>query len=174
MKKNVFLQTRFFIVFTVILFSASVVAQDSRVLTDSSFYAGTLKLPVDQNFLLKTNSGHFYELSSAIKQKNVLMNPQVSVYKNGKKMEMVIQNVEKPVPVKLVEDVTETIIDGDFKGWDGTTVFKMVDGHEWKQDREGNLFSNLFRPKVVIYRTPEGYKMKVQGVDETLMVRRMN
>ncbi len=174
MKKKTFLQTSFSIAIAVIVFSASVVAQDSRVLTDSSSYTGVLKLPIEQNFLLKTNSGHFYELGSAIKQKNVLMNPQVSVYKNGKKMEMVIQNVEKPVPVKLVEDVTETIIDGDFKGWDGTTTFKMVDGHTWKQDRDGNLFANSFRPKVVIYRTPEGYKMKVQGVDETLMVRRMN
>lgn len=173
MKKNTFLQTTFFLVLAVIFFSASVNAQD-RVLTDSSSYDGRLQLPVEQNFLLKTSSGHYYELSSAIKQKNVLMSPQVSVYKNGKKLEMVIQNVEKPVPVKLVEDVTETIIDGDFKGWDGTTTFKMVDGHTWKQDRDGNLFGNAFRPKVVIYRTPEGYKMKVQGVDETLMVRRMN
>lgn len=173
MKTNPFYPALLISALAIINPSTKASAQDVKALIDSSSYSGQLKLPLEQDFLLKTSSGHFYEVGTTIKQKNMLSSPQVKVFRNGKKYEMQIQGVERPVPVKPIEDVTETIIDGDFKGWDGNTVFNMVDGHSWQQDRPANMFSNLYRPTVVIYRTTEGYKMKIDGVDETMLVKRI-
>jgi len=66
-----------------------------------------------------------------------------------------------------LQEVIENFIDGNFKGYDGNSSFKLVNGDVWKQDyTTGNVFANLFRPAVTISLSSEGYKMKIEGLNE--------
>jgi hypothetical protein len=68
--------------------------------------------------------------------------------------------------------VIESRIDGTFNGWDGETVFKLVNGQIWQQSRFAFKFAFKFRPKVTIYPSGAGHKMIVDGVG-TIAVRQI-
>lgn len=149
---------------------------DSTVKPDeSTFYDGPANTVFGPGFLLRTRSKNFYEIGGKLKEKNAVPNPTVDVYKEKKsKYKLVIQGLAEPLPATKLQDVIESSINGDFRGWDGTTSFKLLNGDTWVQDEIKTLYSNsMFRPVVYIYRASDGtYKMKVQGVDETLQVKK--
>ena len=72
-------------------------------------------------------------------------------------------------------DVIESRIDGTFEGWDGETVFKLVNGQIWQQSSYAYTYHYhyAYRPEVLIYKTNGRYKMKVEGVDKTIYVERI-
>lgn len=141
---------------------------------ESTFYDGPANSLFAQGFLLKTRSKNYYEITGTQKQLNKVPHPAVQVYKDKKKYKIVIQGIEKPFLAIKLQDVIESNIEGDFRGWDGTTSFKLSNGDEWVQDEVKTLFSPIvFRPVVYIYTGSYGsFKMKVAGVDETLQVKK--
>ena len=70
-------------------------------------------------------------------------------------------------------DVIESEIAGDFNGWDGETIFKLDNGQIWQQSEYDYEYEYAYRPKVTIYKTGGGYKMKVEGMEDTIYVRRL-
>ena len=69
--------------------------------------------------------------------------------------------------------VIETQIDGDFEGWEGETIVKLMDGHIWQQSEYYYEYHYAFMPKVLIFKTGDGYKMKVDGVEKPIGVKRL-
>lgn len=70
-------------------------------------------------------------------------------------------------------EVIETCIEGEFEGWSGETIFLLCNGQIWQQSSYAYTYHYAYRPKVLIYRTTGGYKMKVDGVSSTIYVRRL-
>jgi len=70
-------------------------------------------------------------------------------------------------------DVVESRIAGTFAGWSGDTIFTLVNGQVWQQASDSDLSYYLHGPEVRIYRTPAGYRMRVDGVDQTILVQRV-
>lgn len=168
-----------FIIFTsVFVFSNTIFSQikiDSTTKPDeTTFYDGPVNTVFSQGFLLATRSNNYYEITGKQKLYNKIPNPSVKVYKEKKKYQLVIQGIDEPIPAIKLRDVTESTIDGAFRGWDGSTSFKLTNGDTWVQDEIKTLFSpTVFRPTVYIYTGADGnYKMKVAGVDETLQVKK--
>jgi len=64
----------------------------------------------------------------------------------------------------------ESRIDGDFEGWDGDTVFTLSNGQFWQQASMSLLLHLALSPRVTICPVAEGYKMWVEGVDESIYV----
>jgi hypothetical protein len=69
--------------------------------------------------------------------------------------------------------VIEAEIDGDFNGWEGQTIFKLNNGQIWQQTEYAYEYEYAYNPEVTIYKTDGGYKMKVEGMDDTIYVRRI-
>ena len=67
----------------------------------------------------------------------------------------------------------ESSIEGEFKGWDGETIFKLDNGQIWQQAGYAYTYRYAFRPKVMIIKTDGGYRMKVDGVSGTIFVKRL-
>lgn len=67
----------------------------------------------------------------------------------------------------------ESQIDGTFEGWSGDTVFKLTNGQLWQQSSYAYTYHYAYRPKVVIFSGDGGCKMKVDGVSDTVSVRRL-
>ena len=142
---------------------------------ESTFYDGPANTVFGPGFLLRTRSKNYYEIAGKLKQQNKVENPTVDVYKEKKnKYKILIQGQNETLPATKLQDVIESNINGDFRGWEGTTTFKLLNGDVWVQDEIKTLYSNsMFRPVVYIYRASDGtYKMKVQGVDETVQVKK--
>lgn len=70
-------------------------------------------------------------------------------------------------------DSIESQIDGSFKGWDGETVFKLTNGQVWQQSSYSYTYHYSYRPTVLIYPTDGGCKMKVDGVSDSIPVKRL-
>lgn len=74
----------------------------------------------------------------------------------------------------LNAQVIETRIDGDFEGWEGETIFKMMNGQIWQQTSYAYMYHYAYSPEVIIYKTSSGYVMKVDDVEETINVVQIN
>jgi hypothetical protein len=55
-------------------------------------------------------------------------------------------------------------IDGEFTGWEGETVYRLIDGHVIQQAEFYYYYHYVYSPRVVIYRSGSGYKIHVEGV----------
>lgn len=93
---------------------------------------------------------------------------------NGKYI-MEVQGMNDSIQVKRLSsgNIIESYIDGDFKGWDGETVFKLGNGQLWKQESYAYMYHYAYRPEVIIYDPGSGYKLKVDGVTDILPVRQI-
>lgn len=69
--------------------------------------------------------------------------------------------------------VLKTQIDGDFEGWEGETIFKMVDGSIWQQSSYEYIYHYAFMPNVIIYKNGGEYHMRVEDVDDEIAVRQI-
>src|SRR4030042_7092499 len=67
-------------------------------------------------------------------------------------------------------EVIESQIDGDFEGWEGETIVKMMNGQIWQQTEYYYHYHYAFMPDVLIYKSGSGYKMKVDGVEKAVGV----
>nr|WP_321985222.1 hypothetical protein [uncultured Lichenicoccus sp.] len=70
------------------------------------------------------------------------------------------------IPVAMPTDqALISRIDGEFKGWTGETIYKLMDGHIIQQSVPTYSYSYAFNPEVAIYRGADGgYGMHVDGV----------
>ena len=69
----------------------------------------------------------------------------------------------------------ESQIDGNFKGWEGKTIYKLRNGQIWQQSSYHYHYHYAYAPKVIIYNDGGSYKMTVIGdSDQPVSVRRIN
>ena len=66
----------------------------------------------------------------------------------------------------------ESRIDGEFEGWEGETIGKLMNGQIWLQTEYHYHYA--YMPEVLIYSSGSGYKMKVDGVNRAVGVRRID
>lgn len=69
--------------------------------------------------------------------------------------------------------VIESQIDGDFEGWEGETIVKLINGQIWQQSEYYYHYTYAFMPKVLIFKSGVGYKMKVEGVEKVVGVKKL-
>jgi len=106
------------------------------------------------------------------------------VWKNGKAISgNVMKLIQKPkhraprpkyrASAPIVGGVIESKIDGEFEGWEGDTVFKLMNGQIWQQSQYNYTYHYAYMPDVLIYPSNGGYKMKVDGVNTAIFVQRL-
>ncbi len=71
------------------------------------------------------------------------------------------------------DSVIESQIDGTFEGWSGETVFKLTNGQIWQQSSYAYTYHYAYRPAVTIFPSGGGCKMKVEGVSDSISVKRL-
>lgn len=70
-------------------------------------------------------------------------------------------------------DAIESQIDGTFEGWSGETVFKLMNGQIWQQSSYAYTYHYAYRPEVLIYSGGGGCKMKIEGISDSISVKRL-
>ena len=69
--------------------------------------------------------------------------------------------------------VVKAHIEGEFNGWQGSTVFKLDNGQIWQQDSRAYGYAYKFQPAVIIFASGASYDMQVEGVASQIRVRRI-
>jgi hypothetical protein len=69
--------------------------------------------------------------------------------------------------------VIKSQIEGEFKGWDGETIYKLTNGQIWQQARYSYHYHYAYRPNVVIAPGGGGWTLHVDGVSQTIPVKRL-
>ena len=84
------------------------------------------------------------------------------------------QSVERPAPQATeAPDFIESSIDGDFKGWEGETIVKLLNGQVWQQSEYYYHYHYAFGARVRIFSLNGQYKMQVEGIDKAVGVIRL-
>lgn len=73
----------------------------------------------------------------------------------------------------LSASAVESRIDGPFKGFSARARFRLFNGQVWEQRSFNCAYRYSYMPRVVVFRVEEGFRMKVEGVPETVPVRRI-
>jgi hypothetical protein len=149
---------------------------------------GSISGTVQQGRIFKTTSGNVYEVTGLTLQLVLELQPEVTVLKNGGVYNLVVEGFEEPLICKLLssvkstptlpktlstDSVIETQINGTFEGWDGETIFKLSNGQIWQQAAYAYIYHYAYRPKLLIYSSGSVYRMKVEGVDSSIPVKRL-
>ena len=66
--------------------------------------------------------------------------------------------------------VTESELDGACRGWDGQTVFRLVNGEMWRQSSFRSRALYLSCPEVRVWRLGDYCWLEVEGAGEILPV----
>jgi hypothetical protein len=153
-------------------FKTMVYAQDWKLYQKTSI-KGTISGSINKGYLFKTSDREFFEIIERTRQRVRERNPDVTIYKSGSDYKLEIEGFDEPVICRKISDVIETTIDGEFKGWDGSTIFKMTNGQIWQQSEYAYMYHYAYRPSVTIYESKDGIKMKVEDVDELITVKKL-
>lgn len=71
------------------------------------------------------------------------------------------------------QSVIESQVDGEFEGWEGETVVKLMNGQVWIQTEYYYEYHYAYMPDVLLYQSSGGWKMRVEGVDKAVGVQQL-
>ncbi|WNM58218.1 hypothetical protein [Candidatus Nitrospira allomarina] len=106
-------------------------------------------------------------------EKEALRLALIQTFRNGfdfGKAEGAKETVKQAPPSRAVPNVIKSQIDGDFEGWEGETIVKLLNGQIWQQTEYWYHYHYSFMPSVLIYNQGASYKMKVEGIDKAIGV----
>ena len=70
--------------------------------------------------------------------------------------------------------LTEGHIKNDFRGFrNRDTVFEFTSGQKWKQDEYHYHYHYAYRPYARVIETKRGYELFVDGIKETILVKKI-
>lgn len=111
-------------------------------------------------------SEYYYEYIYAFMPNAIITHSQT-----GYKMK--VDGVNEEVGVEKLKNVIESKIRGSFNGWSGNTIVELINDEKWKQSTYKYSYSYAYSPDVIIYQSDYGFKMKVDGNNETVDVERV-
>lgn len=130
--------------------------------------------------IFKLTNGQIWQQSSFDYMYHYSYLPDVLIYEFGGSYLMKVAEVSETIEVKLLtkttsisSDVIETRIDGDFEGWEGETIFKFQNGQIWQQSSYAYHYHYSYNPKVIVFKTSNGYEMQVDGVASKIKIKRL-
>jgi len=156
--------------FGFILLFNSVFAQNSWVFVEETYIKGSISGTITKGYLFKTQTRDYYVMIERNRQRVRTRNPEVKILTNGSEYKLIIEDFDEPVLCKKIKEVIETQIDGEFEGWEGETVFKMMNGQIWQQSSYEYIYQYAYCPEVLLYELNGSWIMKVEDVDETIEV----
>ncbi|MFH1079274.1 MAG: hypothetical protein V1766_03255 [Pseudomonadota bacterium] len=115
----------------------------------------------DDEVLFKMINGTYWIQSQYKYWYHYAYSPDVTItVENG---EYILTVAGNSVPVRRISGVIESRIDGEFRGWEGDTTYKLQNGQTWQQTTYKYTYKYAYSPEAIIYEAGGGYKMLVAG-----------
>jgi hypothetical protein len=68
----------------------------------------------------------------------------------------------------------ESRLIGESEGFDGDTIFELINGQKWKQVEYYYSYKYKYRPKVRIYKAGSKYYLELENIDRMVRVQRID
>ena len=65
-------------------------------------------------------------------------------------------------------------IDGEFKGWDGDSIYKLEDGSKWKLASYLYTYNYSTRPNATVWKDGSRYFLTVDSMTERVEITKVN
>ena len=93
------------------------------------------------------------------------------VEENGRNL-LFVEGLSAPVVVRRVSAVEDGVITSEFPGFSRDAVFTFQNGHRWVPAEYKHVYHYAHRPHATIIDGRNGFELMVEGMNETLRVRR--
>ena len=109
--------------------------------------------------------------------------PAVQIYSDYGTCKMAVARIQDHIAVKRVNTsagvsscvpAVNSNIDGEFEGWDGDTIFRLMNGQIWQQSEYSYTYSYSYMPSVTIYSGSGGCILEVDGLNDSIRVTQIN
>ena len=103
-----------------------------------------------------------------------LIEKYLSGYEQGQKdAQNYISQLQNSSPRTSTQTAIESKVDGDFEGWEGETIVKLMNGQIWQQTEYYYHYHYSYMADVIVYRSGTGYKMKIEGIEKAVGVEQL-
>ncbi len=127
---------------------------------------------LEEGKIFKLANGQYWKQTEYFYYYKYSYLPDVIIYQSGGSFLMKVEGIDKAVRVVELDPYVESRINGTFHGWDGDTVVELTNGQVWEQTEFYlELDLSLYADVMVYYDS--GYKMWVEGIDESVGVERI-
>ncbi len=191
---------KYFSIGLVLLLASTLIACFSFPSSVASGYWGPSDVPdviestIDGKFegwkgetIFKLTNGQIWQQAEYAYLYHYAYRPEVLIYKSSSGYIMKVDGVSDEIRVKLVRGtqastsrvpmatptVIESRISGTFEGWDGGTVFKLMNGQIWQQAEYSYYYHYAYMPGVLIFKKGTGYVMRIEGTNKEIRVKRI-
>lgn len=115
----------------------------------------------DDNVLFKMDNGTYWIQTRYYYWYHYAYRPEALITEENGCLNLTVAG--KSILVKQIYDVIESQIEGEFKGWEGETKYKLLNGQQWQQNEYTYEYKYAYQPEVVIYNAGGSYVMSVEG-----------
>jgi hypothetical protein len=123
-----------------------------------------------EQLLTKEEQGRLGISAMSPDKRDVIRGALIRMFQQGYRAAQV---ANRPSAAPVGTGVVETQVDGEFNGWEGETIVKLMNGQIWQQTEYHYHYHYAYMPKVLVYPSGGGYKMKVDGTDQPVGVQRL-
>ena len=99
--------------------------------------------------------------------------PHVRVYQERGRYMMEVDCMDEPIEVVRVSVLEEGVIVSDFRGFSGDSTFEFQNGRIWKQAKYKYNYHYAYRPCAVVVDGINGSAIHIDGMSESVRVRRL-
>lgn len=99
--------------------------------------------------------------------------PRVQITREAGRYFLEVEGVPTKIRVFPVDIVIEGTISSDFEGFNGDSIFQFDNGQKWQQAEYKYNYHYAYRPRALIISSGGDYILKVEGMDETVRVRKI-
>jgi uncharacterized protein (TIGR02145 family) len=128
----------------------------------------------DGDTIFTLTNGQFWQQTEYYYYYRYAYMPNVLIYPSGSGYNIKIDGIDRGIGVTQLTNVTESRISGSSNGFDGDTIFTLTNGQIWQQTEYYYSYHYSYSPSVLIYQSGSGYKIKVDGIDKSVGVARIN
>lgn len=126
----------------------------------------------DENVFILDNGQIWYQ--SVYRYKYIyLYRPRAQILNNNGIYYIKVEGMDEAIQVSPLYSYIETRIAGEFRGWKKDSVFKFVNGQQWKQAEYKYEYRYLNSPSALIYDAGSGYKLSIEGMTDNIRVKKI-
>lgn len=125
-------------------------------------------IPLEQ-MLSKEEQSKLGAASMSPEKREAMQGALIRMYRQGYRAGQAADRASNPSGTGVIE----TQLDGEFNGWEGETLIKLINGQIWQQTEYHYEYHYAYMPKVLIYPSGGIYKIKIEGTSKAVGAQRL-
>jgi hypothetical protein len=122
--------------------------------------------------VFRLTNGQVWQQSRHLYRYKYSYRPRVRIFEQGGSYHLQIDGMEEAVVVMRARILEEGAIVSSFDGFSGSSRFEFQNGREWIQAEYKYAYHYAHRPKAIVIEGVNGTEIHVDGMSETVRVRR--